>query len=94
MPGVETIAHIRENGRITVLFNAFEGPPRIVRIFGQGLSRIYNINDEGNLYVYYILGTLYEFGTPDYEDLLPPSKRQIGSRSVIMIDVLKVGTVK
>lgn len=27
MTGVETIAHLRENGRITLLFNAFEGPP-------------------------------------------------------------------
>lgn len=36
--GSETIAHIYEkgNGRITVLFNAFEGPPRILRIFGKG----------------------------------------------------------
>ncbi|KAF8603145.1 hypothetical protein BDV93DRAFT_473497 [Ceratobasidium sp. AG-I] len=34
--GVETAAHLRENGRITVLFNAFEGPPRILRLFGTG----------------------------------------------------------
>jgi hypothetical protein len=34
--GAETIAHIRENGRITLLFTAFEGPPRIVRLHGQG----------------------------------------------------------
>src|SRR5688572_26868452 len=34
--GVETIAHVRENGRITLLFCAFEGPPRIVRLQGQG----------------------------------------------------------
>ncbi|KAF8603146.1 hypothetical protein BDV93DRAFT_523510 [Ceratobasidium sp. AG-I] len=34
--GVETSAHLRENGRITVLFNAFEGPPRILRLFGTG----------------------------------------------------------
>jgi len=34
--GVETISHIRENGRITILFNAFEGPPRIARLFGTG----------------------------------------------------------
>lgn len=32
--GVETIAHVRENGRICVLFCAFEGPPRIVRVHG------------------------------------------------------------
>lgn len=34
--GAETIAHLRENGRITILFCAFEGPPRIVRLFGIG----------------------------------------------------------
>ena len=34
--GVETIAHLRENGRITVMFCAFDGPPRIVRLFGRG----------------------------------------------------------
>src|SRR6266550_781677 len=34
--GVETIAHVRENGRITVMFCAFDGPPRIVRVHGQG----------------------------------------------------------
>jgi hypothetical protein len=33
--GVETIAHVRENGRITVMFCAFEGPPRIVRVHGR-----------------------------------------------------------
>ena len=34
--GAETIAHVRDNGRITVMFSAFEGPPRIVRVFGEG----------------------------------------------------------
>ncbi len=34
--GVETIAHIRENGRLTVLFCAFQGRPRIVRLQGRG----------------------------------------------------------
>lgn len=34
--GVETIAHLRENGRIVVMWCAFEGPPRIVRIHGRG----------------------------------------------------------
>ncbi len=34
--GVETIAHLRENGRICVMFCSFEGPPRIVRIHGTG----------------------------------------------------------
>ncbi len=34
--GVETIAHLRDNGRICVMFCAFDGPPRIVRVHGTG----------------------------------------------------------
>jgi Pyridoxamine 5'-phosphate oxidase len=34
--GAETIAHVRENGRIVVMLCAFEGPPRIVRLHGRG----------------------------------------------------------
>ncbi len=34
--GAETIAHLRENGRITLMFCAFEGPPKIVRLYGRG----------------------------------------------------------
>jgi Pyridoxamine 5'-phosphate oxidase len=34
--GVETVAHLRENQRITLLFCAFEGPPKILRLYGQG----------------------------------------------------------
>jgi hypothetical protein len=34
--GVETVAHLRENGRICVMLCAFEGPPRIVRLHGRG----------------------------------------------------------
>ena len=34
--GVETIAHLRENGRIVVMFCAFAGAPRIVRLHGRG----------------------------------------------------------
>ena len=34
--GAETIAHVRENGRIVVMFCAFQGPPRILRLHGRG----------------------------------------------------------
>ena len=34
--GAETIAHLRENGRITLLFTALEGAPQLVRLFGRG----------------------------------------------------------
>src|SRR5215213_10901455 len=34
--GVETIAHLRADGRITLMFCAFDDPPRIVRLYGRG----------------------------------------------------------
>lgn len=34
--GIETVAHVRQNGRITLMWCAFEGPPRIVRVHGRG----------------------------------------------------------
>ena len=34
--GAETLAHVRENGRITLMFCAFEGPANILRLYGQG----------------------------------------------------------
>jgi hypothetical protein len=36
--GIETLSHLQEpgNGRITVLFTAFEGPPKNVRLWGKG----------------------------------------------------------
>jgi hypothetical protein len=41
--GAETIAHLRDNGRIVLMFNAFDGPPRIVRLQGQG--RVVHLDD-------------------------------------------------
>ncbi|KAG1772017.1 hypothetical protein EV702DRAFT_1135132 [Suillus placidus] len=70
--GVETISHIRENGRITILFHAFEGPPRILRLFG--------------------IGTVYEYGTQEYESLISPETRKPGSRAAIVIDVYQCQT--
>ena len=38
--GIETIAHLKENGRIVVMFCAFSGPPRIVRLHGRGVPML------------------------------------------------------
>jgi Pyridoxamine 5'-phosphate oxidase len=43
--GAESIAHIRENGRIVVMFCAFEGSPRIVRL--HGTARVITQDDTG-----------------------------------------------
>src|SRR3954453_24239775 len=34
--GIETVAHLKENGRIVFMFCAFTGPPKIVRLHGTG----------------------------------------------------------
>jgi hypothetical protein len=36
--GIETHAHLRENGRITLMFCAFEGAAMILRLYGRGES--------------------------------------------------------
>ncbi|NOV98810.1 pyridoxamine 5'-phosphate oxidase family protein [Isoptericola halotolerans] len=42
--GAETIAHLRENGRVTLMFCAFDGPPNIVRLHGRG--RVVSLYDD------------------------------------------------
>lgn len=34
--GIETVAHLRENGRIVIMFCAFEGAPKVLRLHGRG----------------------------------------------------------
>ena len=41
--GIETVAHLRENGRIVIMLCAFAGPPRIVRLHGRG--RVVELDD-------------------------------------------------
>ena len=38
--GIETVAHLRENGRIVLLFHALAGAPRIVRLHGRGTAHV------------------------------------------------------
>jgi hypothetical protein len=40
--GIETISHLRENGRMTIMFCAFEGAPQIARLFGTGTFHEYD----------------------------------------------------
>ena len=42
--GAETVAHLRENGRITLMFCAFDGPPNVVRLHGRG--RVVSLYDD------------------------------------------------
>jgi hypothetical protein len=42
--GNETAAHVRENGRMTLMFSAFEGPARILRVYGS--ARVIHPRDD------------------------------------------------
>jgi hypothetical protein len=43
--GAETVAHVRENGRVCVMLCAFDGPPRVVRLHGRG--EVLPVSDPG-----------------------------------------------
>ena len=40
--GAETLAHVRENGRITFMFCAYDGAPNIMRLYGRGQAMQFN----------------------------------------------------
>ena len=73
--GAETIAHVRENGRVVVMFCAFEGPPRIVRLHGRG--EVLLAGDEG----YDAL-----LSQADFEDAAIPEAR----RAIVRVEVSRI----
>src|ERR671920_932332 len=73
--GAETIAHVRENGRIVVMLCAFSGPPRILRLHGHGTVHL--PGEEG----YEELLAACAFDDPS----LPEARR-----SVVSVDVTRV----
>jgi Pyridoxamine 5'-phosphate oxidase len=73
--GAETIAHLRENGRIVVMLCAFDGPPRIVRFHGRGEA----VLPEDPRFA----ALLYE---ADFEDPSLPEAR----RSIVSVEVTRV----
>ena len=74
--GAETVAHIRENGRIVVMLCAFDGPPRIVRLHGRG--EVIPADDER-------FDELYE--RAGFE---APHDVEAARRAVILVDVTRV----
>ena len=73
--GAETIAHLRENGRIAIMLCAFDGPPRIVRFHGRGTVVV---RDEPGFDDLLAMG--------GFEDASLPAAR----RSIVDVDVTRV----
>jgi hypothetical protein len=74
--GAETVAHLRENGRIVLMFCAFSGPPRILRLHGRGEAVLSGAAGFAELAARFPAGAL---GPPE------------AVRSVIRVDVERVG---
>jgi hypothetical protein len=76
--GAETVAHLRENGRIVVMFCAFDGPPSILRLHGTGEAimagdeRFDALRDECA-----------------FDELTTVAEAQ---RSIVVVDVARIGT--
>jgi predicted pyridoxine 5'-phosphate oxidase superfamily flavin-nucleotide-binding protein len=73
--GIETVAHLRENGRICVMFCAFDGAPKIVRLHGTGRVRL--AGEDG------FDGAVAAFGEAG-------ESRRPQTRAVITVDVCRV----
>jgi hypothetical protein len=73
--GTETIAHVRENGRIVVMLCAFEGPPRVLRLHGR--ATVLAADDEG-------FGELLARAAFD-EPSIPEARR-----AIVVVDVSRI----
>jgi hypothetical protein len=71
--GNETAAHLRVNDRLTLMFCAFEGPPRILRLYGSG--RI--LPRRGSEYK--------ELLTAEFAGIEPPGARQMVTLKVDLV---------
>ena len=74
--GAETIAHLKENGRIVIMLCAFEGPPRIVRLHGTGSV--------------HQIGTPAFDRLVEYFDTQPLALAEPGIRSVVEVKVNRI----
>jgi hypothetical protein len=43
---------------------------------------------------HFLIGSVHEFGTPEYDEYIPSEIRKPGSRAAIVIDIYKVSTVR
>jgi hypothetical protein len=71
--GNETAAHMRHDGRLTVMFCAFQGPPMILRLYGRGETLARGTAEYGDLL------------KSAFDDVEPPGARQIVQLSVDMV---------
>lgn len=76
--GIETVARLRENGRIVLMFCAFEGPPKILRLHGRGRGVTPDSPERPE--------------RPDLLAAFTPTKDVLHTlRSIVVVDVTRIG---
>lgn len=75
--GIETVAHVRDNGRIVLMFCSFEGPPRIVRLHGR--ARVVTADEPA-----------FDDIGASFARLTTPGPGPMGARSTIVTDIDRV----
>jgi hypothetical protein len=85
--GAETIAHLRENGRIVIMCCAFTGPPKIVRLHGRGRVILAGAPEAGDPEA-----GGPEAGDPEFAALRRAfgKPRDRGLRSIIVVEVDRI----
>lgn len=79
--GNETSAHLLENGRITLMFCAFQGAPMILRLFGRGRVISPPRNSEGSVP-----------NTPEWDSIYPLFTEIPGTRQIVVVEIERVQT--
>lgn len=95
--GNETIAHLRENGRVTIMFNAFNGAPRIVRLWGTGKTVPRYLSSLGSYCgreLTQASGRFLERETSAFDQFVSEHSVEVipASRTIVIVDVHQVGS--
>lgn len=91
--GAETVAHLRENGRIVLMFCAFDGPPKIVRLHGTGEVVVPDLPDLPDLPDSADSGDDRDGAAGSrWHELSARFPERLGMRAVVVVDVERIST--
>jgi hypothetical protein len=88
--GNETAAHLKHDGRMTMMWCSFDADPLILRVYGRGHTVRRQDAEWAALRAQ--LSTLPHKGTPTFNGQMPVKDRMPGERQLIVLDIESVQT--
>ena len=88
--GNETAAHLKHDGRMTMMWCSFDVSPLILRLYGRGL--VVRRQDAAWADLHHHFAALPHKGTPTFYGLKPVKDRMPGERQIIVLDIESVQT--